>query len=83
MEREAKKLSSFTQPFPGAVNEPETQDKRRHCARALDAPLAGLPSFLCLVKDDRPLERPLGRKQKAVRFRSTHALEPTPRTKPV
>lgn len=29
--------------FPGVVTEPETQDKRHHCMRALDAPLASLP----------------------------------------
>lgn len=43
MEREDKKLESFTQPFPGVVSQPETQDKRHHCASALDALLASLP----------------------------------------
>ena len=56
--------------FPGVVAEPETQDKRHHCMRALDAPLASLPLFLLPLKDSRPLEWRLGRgKKNAVPFR--------------
>lgn len=42
-DKEGNTLVHLPSRFPGVVIEPETQDKRHHCIRALDAPLASLP----------------------------------------